>query len=81
MQIACRADSMYIVRPLAATTASTELCVCINMYICVCACVCVHCAVTTMSEQVPTITDTTAGQRVDSEAVSSTADATGRLIV
>ena len=38
-----------------------------------------------MSEQVPTITDTTVDmtvrQPVDSEAVSSTADATGRLIV
>ncbi len=33
-----------------------------------------------MSEQVPTITDTTVRQLVDSEAVSSTADTTGRLI-
>ena len=41
---------------------------------------CVHCAVTTMSEQVPTITDTTARQAVDSEAVSSAADTAGRLI-
>ena len=38
------------------------------------------CAVTIMSEQVPTITDTNVRQPVDSEAVSSTADTTGRLI-
>ena len=43
--------------------------------------VCVFpCAVTIMSEQVPTITDTTVRQPVDSEAVSSTADTTGRFI-
>ena len=34
-----------------------------------------------MSEQVPTITDTTARQPVDSEAVSSTADTAGRFIL
>jgi hypothetical protein len=49
-----------------------------RVYVCVC-------AVTTMSEQVPTITqdDTTVTVRqpVDSEAVSSTADTTGRFIV
>ena len=45
-----------------------------------CVCACVHCAVTTMSGQVPTITDTTVRQPVDSEAVSSTADTTGRFI-
>ena len=33
-----------------------------------------------MSEQVPTITDTTVNQPVDSEAVSSTADTTGSFI-
>ncbi len=42
--------------------------------------VCVHCAVTIMSEQAPTITDTTVRQPVDSEAVSSTADTTGGFI-
>ncbi len=38
------------------------------------------CAVTFMSEQVPTIPDTTVRQPVDSEAVSSTDDTTGRFI-
>ncbi len=33
-----------------------------------------------MSEQVPTITDTTVSQHVDSEAVSYTVDITGRFI-
>ena len=33
-----------------------------------------------MSEQVPTITDTSVRQPVDSEAVSSTTDITGRFI-
>ena len=33
-----------------------------------------------MSEQVPTITDTTVHQPIDSEAVASTADTTGRFI-
>ena len=41
---------------------------------------CVHCAVTIMSEQVPTITDTTVRPPVDSEAVSSTDDTTGSFI-
>ena len=41
---------------------------------------CVHCAVTIMSEQVPTITDTTVRQPVDSEAASYTADTTGWFI-
>ena len=43
-------------------------------------CVCVHYAVTIMFEQVPTITDTTSRQPVDSEAVSFTDDTTGRFI-
>ncbi len=45
---------------------------------------CVHCAVTIMSEQVLTITDTTVDttvrQPVDSAAVSFTDDTTGRFI-
>jgi hypothetical protein len=41
---------------------------------------CIHCAVTIMSEQVPTITDTTVSQPVASEAVTSTADITGSFI-
>ena len=41
---------------------------------------CIPCAVTIMSEQVPTITDTTVRQPVHSEAVSSAADTTGWLI-
>ena len=45
-----------------------------------CVCLFAHCAVTIMSEQVPTITDATVHQPVDSEAVSSTAHITGRLI-
>ncbi len=40
----------------------------------------VKCAVTSMSAQVPTLTDTTVRQPVDSEAVSFTADTTGRFI-
>jgi hypothetical protein len=42
-------------------------------------CMRVHCAVTIMSEQVHTTTDTTVSQPVDSEAISSTADTTGRF--
>ena len=38
------------------------------------------CAVTIMSEQVPTIIDTSVRQPDDSEAVSSTDDTTGRFI-
>ncbi len=48
-------------------------------YIFKCMCVCVY-AVSIMSEQVPTSTDTTACRPVDSEAVSSTADTAGRFI-
>ena len=40
----------------------------------------VHCTVPTMSEQVPTINDTTVRQAADCEAVSTTADAIGRFI-
>ncbi len=61
-------------------------CNCSQHRVCVCACVCAclfaHCTVTSMSEQVSTITDTgtTVRQPVDSETVSSTADTIGRLI-
>jgi hypothetical protein len=54
------------------------VCVCVCVHVCLI--VCVHCAVTTMSDQVPTITDTTVCQPVDSEDVSSTANTTGRFI-
>ncbi len=42
--------------------------------------VCIHYAVTIMSEQAPTITDTTVCQPDDSEAVLSTAGTAGRLV-
>ena len=45
-----------------------------------CVCLFAYCAVAIMSEQVPTITDTTVRRPIDSEAVSSTADTTGMFI-
>ena len=41
---------------------------------------CVYCAVTSMSAQVPTLTDTTVQQTTDIEAITSTADTTCRII-